>query len=396
MTSAVAEKDYINLYSPYAHDVHDDPYPYYKALRDLAPVHYNKEGDYYILSRFADVQMGMRDFKRFSSEEGVALEADAARGYPMVITMMPPKHTRTRKVISRVLTPENVAALEPMTRAKSIKLLEPFLDTGRIDMVANFGCYLPMYVIGTMLKIPESDHDQIRVWTDNLLEREDGVMEMPAIVAESYLEMAQYFEDFVKEREKHIETGDLLSLILEAKRSGEISHEEVIGFLMILGIAGNETTTKLIGNMTVTLARNPVARAECAANPALIAGAVEETMRMEGSSQLIGRVTTEDVTLNGVTIPAGKRVGMLLVAANRDERHFANPDTFDVRRNNRDHLGFGFGIHSCVGAAMARMEGRVAFEEILKVIPEYEVEWDGLKRMHSANVRGYTHVPVRF
>ena len=221
-------------------------------------------------------------------------------------------------------------------------------------------------------------------------------MKMPPIVAESYLNMAQYFEDFVKEREKHMESGDLLSLILEAKRSGEISHEEVIGFLMILGIAGNETTTKLIGNMTVTLARNPEARAQCVADPSLIAKAVEETMRMEGSSQLIGRVTTEDVTLHGVTIPAGKRVGMLLVAANRDERHFENPEVFSLARSNRDHMGFGFGIHSCVGAAMARMEGRVAFEEILKMMPNYQVQWDGLKRMHSANVRGYTHVPVTF
>lgn len=394
--TAAAQKDYVKLYSPYAHDVHDDPYPYYKALRDEAPVFYNAVDDYYILSRFDDVQMAMRDFKRFSSHEGVALEADAASGYPMVITMVPPKHTHTRKVISRVLTPDNVAALEPMTRAKTIKLLEPFRDTGRMDTVADFGCYLPMYVIGTMLKIPESDHDQIRVWTDNLLEREDGVMKMPPIVAESYLNMAQYFEDFVKEREKHIEPGDLLSLILEAKRSGEITHEEVIGFLMILGIAGNETTTKLIGNMTVTLARNPEARAQCVADPSLIGKAVEETMRMEGSSQLIGRVTTEDVTLHGITIPAGKRIGMLLVAANRDERHFENPDVFSLSRNNRDHMGFGFGIHSCVGAAMARMEGRVAFEEILKMMPNYAVQWDGLERMHSANVRGYTHVPITF
>ncbi|HQQ63096.1 MAG TPA: cytochrome P450 [Pseudomonadales bacterium] len=394
--TAAAQKDYVSLYSPYSHDVHDNPYPYYKALRDNDPVHYDAAGDYYILSRFDDVQMAMRDFKRFSSEEGVALEADAAKGYPMVITMVPPKHTHTRRVISRVLTPDSVAALEPMTRAKTIKLLEPFRDKGHIDTVANFGCYLPMYVIGTMLKIPESDHDQIRVWTDNLLEREDGVMKMPPIVAESYLNMAQYFEDFVKEREKKIEPGDLLSLILEAKRAGEISHEEVIGFLMILGIAGNETTTKLIGNMTVTLARNSEARAECVANPALISAAVEETMRMEGSSQLIGRVTTEDVTLHGVTIPKGKRVGMLLVAANRDERHYENPETFNLHRNARDHMGFGFGIHSCVGAAMARMEGRVAFEEILKMMPNYEVETAGLKRMHSANVRGYTHVPVRF
>ncbi len=193
--TAAAQKDYVKLYSPYSHDVHDDPYPYYKALRDEAPVYYNAVDDYYILSRFDDVQMAMRDFKRFSSHEGVALEADAASGYPMVITMVPPKHTHTRKVISRVLTPDNVAALEPMTRAKTIKLLEPFRDTGHIDTVANFGCYLPMYVIGTMLKIPESDHDQIRVWTDNLLEREDGVMKMPPIVAESYLNMAQYLEE---------------------------------------------------------------------------------------------------------------------------------------------------------------------------------------------------------
>lgn len=394
--SEVLERNWVAAYSPYSHEVHHDPYPFYKALRDEAPVHYDAEGDFYVLSRFDDVQMAMRDFKRFSSHEGVALEADAAQGYPMVITMMPPKHTHTRKVISRVLTPDHVKALEPMTREKARKLIEPYLDKGEFDTVANFGCYLPMYVIGTMLGIPEADHDQIRVWTDNLLEREDGVMEMPPIVAESYLNMAVYFEDFVKERERQLDKDDLMSQILRAKQAGEISHEEVVGFLMILGIAGNETTTKLIGNMTVTLARNLEARAACVADPSLIAKAVEETMRMEGSSQLIGRVTTEEVTLHGVTIPKGKRVAMLLVSANRDERKFEQPDLFDLTRNNREHLGFGFGIHSCVGAAMARMEGRVAFEELLRVMPNYEVQFEQLKRMHSANVRGYTHVPVRF
>lgn len=393
--SDVLERNWVAAYSPYSHEVHHDPYPFYKALRDEAPVHYDADGDFYVLSRFDDVQMAMRDFKRFSSHEGVALEADAAQGYPMVITMMPPKHTHTRKVISRVLTPDHVKALEPMTREKAIKLIEPYLATGSFDTVANFGCYLPMYVIGTMLGIPEADHDQIRVWTDNLLEREDGVMKMPPIVAESYLNMAVYFEDFVKHREKHL-SDDLLSQILRAKQAGEITHEEVIGFLMILGIAGNETTTKLIGNMTVTLAKHPDARAACVADPALIGKAVEETMRMEGSSQLIGRVTTEDVTLHGVTIPKGKRVAMLLVSANRDERKFENPDAFDLARSNREHLGFGFGIHSCVGAAMARMEGRVAFEELLRAMPDYEVQTAQLQRMHSANVRGYTHVPVRF
>ncbi len=384
------------LYDPYSHAVHDDPYPYYKRLRDEAPVFFNQQHGFWVLSRWEDVQMAFRDFKTYSNYQGVALESRMNDGYPMILTMDPPKHTAVRKVISAMLTPERVAGLEPLIRDLAVELLEPFRSKGQIDILSDFAVYLPMAVISRMIKIPRADEDLVRTKTDILVSREDGQFEVPHEVIEAYLWLAQYFEDLVKKHWDDAPDDTLLSAIIEAEKNGQLSHEEVIGFLLLLGVAGNETTTKLIGNMAFRLWQHQDQRALLVDDPGLIANAVEETMRFDGSSQLLGRTIMRDHELHGQQLKQGQRIALLPISANRDERKWENPDKYDVTRKTAGHMGFGFGVHACVGAALARLEGRVAFEEILRVMPDYEIEEAKLERMHSANVRGFTHVPMRF
>lgn len=384
-------------FDPYSHAVHDDPYPHYQALRDREPVYFNETYGFWILSRYEDVQMALRDFRHFSNSEGVALEAQTTRGsLPMVINLDPPDHTRNRKVISGLLTPDRIARLEPYIREKSRALLAPFLATGNIDILADFAVYLPMSVIGRLMKVPEQDEDFVRINTDILVQREEGQFEVPKAAAEAYIRLAVYMDELIKKHWDDEPDDTLISAIIAAEKAGQLSHDEVLGFMIILGVAGNETTTKMIGNMMYRLWQFPEQRRKLVENPALIPAAIEELMRFDGSSQLIGRTVIEDITLHGKTLKKGQRVGLLLISANRDERRFPDPDLFDVSRDTRGHMGFGFGIHACVGAALARLEGKVAFEEILKVMPHYEIDALKLARMHSPNVRGFTHVPLRF
>jgi len=314
----------------------------------------------------------------------------------MVLTMDPPKHTKVRKIIGQLLLPQKIQRLENDIRELARELLEPHLAKGSIDILADFSVYLPMAVIARMIKVPRADEDRVRGWTDDLVAREEGQFEVPKKAAEGYLSLAQYFEDLVKEHWDDAPDESLLYAIIQAEKDGELTHDEVIGFLILLGVAGNETTTKLIGNMTYRLWQNPEQRQLLLDDPGLIGNAVEETVRFDGSSQLLGRTVLEDFEIHGQTIEAGSRVGLLMISANRDERKWDNPDVYDVRRKCMGHLGFGYGVHSCVGAALARLETRVAFEEILQLMPDFEVNPDGLARMHSPNVRGFTQVPLTF
>jgi cytochrome P450 len=382
-------------FDPYSHKVHDDPYPYYKQLRDHAPVYLSPRG-FWVLSRWDDVQRAMRDFKNFSNHMGVSLEAEMNHGYPMIIAMDPPQHTRMRKIIATMLTPEKVARLETLIRDLAVELLQPHLEKGRIDLLQDFAVYLPMAVIARMIKVPRADEDKVRLWTDTLVQREDGEAKISRTVAEAYLNLAVYFDDLVKQHWDDAPDDTLIGAIIQAEKAGELTHDEVIGFMILLGVAGNETTTKLIGNMAYRLWQHKDQRQLLIDDPGLIPNAVEETMRFDGSSQLLGRTVMNDIDFNGHQMKAGQRVALLLISANRDERRWEDPDKYDVRRKTAGHMGFGFGVHSCVGAALARLEGRVAFEEILKAMPDFEIDPSGLARMHSPNVRGFTHVPMTF
>jgi cytochrome P450 len=226
--------------------------------------------------------------------------------------------------------------------------------------------------------------------------RDDGVYAMPESGLKATMAMYQYLDNLTAERRKHAFGNDLVSLILQAEDAGDVSHEEVVGFLYLLAIAGNETTTKLIGNMTYQLSEHPEQLKILVDNPSLLSSAIEEVMRFDGPTQLQARTATADIKMHGKTIHKGDKVGILFIAANRDERHYPNPDTFDVRRNPRDHIGFGAGVHACLGAALARLEVKIAFEELFKITHEFKVDNERLTRMHSPNVRGYTSVPISF
>jgi cytochrome P450 len=383
------------VYDPYAYEIHEDPYPTYARLRDEAPAYHNPQLDFYALSRFHDVWNAIQDWETYSSAEGVSLERGSGNRPPMIIAMDPPRQQQLRRLVSKAFTPRRIASLEPTVRALTRKYLEPVLARGRCDFIQDFAAKLPMDVISTMMGVAEDDQDMLREWADTLLHREAGRSEIPEAGLEASANLARYFAaDLARRRARP--GDDLISALLDAEVDGErLTDAEIVGFCFLLVIAGNETTTKMLGNAAVLLARHPEQRAWLVANPGGVAGAVEEVVRYDNSTQMLARVLTRDVALHGETMRAGRKVLLLIGSANRDERAIERPDEFDVRREST-HLAFGHGIHVCLGASLARLEGRVALEEVLPRMPDYTVETAGLVRVHSANVRGYSHVPLRF
>lgn len=383
---------------PYEHQFHWDPYPTYQALRERDPVHYNEELDLWFLTKWDDVFAAFRDFKRFVNTGATSLEKGSTEAlpYPMFIFSDPPEHTRVRNLFMPLMTPVAVQALESYIRERTRALLQPRLESGAIDFVADFGCYLPMDVISTMTGVPVEDQDKVRGWADDLIARDDKQHALSERNIGGFINMAQYFEAHSAKHAADAHGRDLLGTMLSAEQRGAMQHAQVVGTLILLAIAGNETTTKLIGNMAYRLWQHPEQRRLLVDDPSLIAGAVEETLRFDGSSQIIVRRAGCDITLRDKTIPAGAHVGLCIISANRDADKYPDPDRYDVRRGARDHLAFGLGIHACLGSALARLEVRVVFEEILKAMPDYEIDESGLKRAHNPNVRGFTNVPARF
>ncbi len=387
----------VNL-DPYDHKFHWDPYPYYKAARDNDPVYFYEPGSFWLLTNWEDVNGAFRDFKTFINTGAVALEADAndKLPYPMLIGSDPPDHTRQRKLFAPLMTPQALAPLESYIRNESIRMVEPHLSSGRFDFVADLGCYLPMGVISTMIGVPLEDQDKVRGWADDLIARDDKQVDLAERNVSGYMNLAKYFEEHTHKHAAGPHGKDMLGLMLRAEKEGVMSHLEVIGNMILLAVAGNETTTKLIGNTAYRLWQHPEQRRMLVENPNLIPQAVEEVLRFDGSSQIIVRRVGKDVTLRGKQLKKGDCVGLCVISANRDQTKYENPDVFDIRRGSRDHMAFGFGLHSCLGAALARLEVRVVFEEVLKRIPDYEIEESGLQRAHNPNVRGFTHVPTHF
>jgi len=383
---------------PYDHAFHWDPYPYYKALRDNDPVYYNEKLGIWLLTKWDDVNRAFRDFKSFINTGAVSLEPDSGEKlpYPMFIFSDPPDHTRVRNLFAPLMTPESIKRLESYTREKAIKLIEPHVSRGKVDFVADIACYLPMDVISTLTSVPTQDQDMVRGWADDLIAREDKQHDLSERNVTGYMNMAKYFDAHASLHAKGTHGDDLIGILMRGEQEGTLSREQVIGTLILLAIAGNETTTKLIGNMAYRLWQHPEQRKMLADDPGLVPNAVEEVLRYDGSSQIIVRRVGQDVEMRGKKLKQGDRVGLCIISANRDADKFKDPDSFDIRRGSRDHMAFGFGMHSCLGAALARMEVRVVFEELLKRIPEYEIQESGLARAHNPNVRGFTHVPATF
>jgi cytochrome P450 len=382
-------------YDPFSYEIHEDPYPIYARLRAEAPVYYDPVRGFYALSRYDDVRRALLDHETFCSGQGFTLEDIDDFALPMMIGMDPPDHTRLRATINRALTPRRVQSLEAPIRKLARDLLATIAPRGRADVIADFAAILPMAVISWMLGVPDKDQAHLRYLSDQMLHREDGVRGVPESAKRAAVHIYAYFEEMIATRDSD-DADDLLSLLLEAESRGEISHMEILGFCLLLIIAGNETTTKLIGNMVSELDRYPEQRARLVADPMLIANAVEETVRYSPSTHMMARTLTRDVELYGCKMEEGRKVALVLASANRDERRWPQPDVYDVGRDTAEHLGFGFGIHHCIGTALARLEGRIALAEILAHMPDFAVERHGLERVHSGNVVGYSKVPVRF
>ena len=382
-------------YDPFDYALHDDPYPIYRELRDQVPVYHNEERNFWALSRYADCQAAVRDFKTFSSAKGTSLE-DLKAQVKLLINTDPPEHTKMRHLISKLFTPAQVAPLEAAVRKMAKELLAPHLGSGRIDIITDFAAKLPMAIICQLLGFPRSDEDMLRGLTDTVVHRDEGMAEMPDEGMHATLKLYEYFNADMAKRSANASREDIITLLMAAEEDGRLTHDEVLGYIYILSIAGNETTTKLIGNVCFQLHRHPGQAAELRENPSILPSAVEETMRFDGPTQMMARTTTKATVLHNVTIPADAKIALLFTSANRDERHYQNAESFDIHRNPRDHLGFGGGLHACIGAALARLEARVAMEEIIAALGHFEVDETKLERMHSPNVRGYTRVPLHF
>jgi hypothetical protein len=385
---------------PFAYEFHEDPYPTYRALRERAPIYWNEEIGFWAFSRHADVLAGFKNWEQFTNTGGISLEvgelsADSTTVLS-ILAMDPPRHDRIRALVSKGFTPRRVADLEPSIRTLSVRYLERVREAGRMEYVADFAGRIPMDVVSEMLGVPESDRDELRGWSDTILHREAGVRGVPPEGVAASGKLLQYFVSVLAERRRR-PGDDLASALCAAELDGEkLSDKDIIGFLYLLIIAGNETTTKLLANAVYWLSKHPAVRKEVSESPALVPQWVEETLRFDNSTQLMARTVTEDFSYQGRAMQRGQKVLLLIGSANRDERVFPSPDVFDLHRDTSAHLSFGRGTHFCLGAALARLEARVALEEVLRRVPDYEIDEARAVRVHSTNVRGFAALPVTF
>lgn len=384
-------------FSPYEYDFHEDPYPIYRRLRDEAPLYRNDEIGFWAVSRYDDVLASFKDTVRLSNAKGVSLERSTggdASAVASFLAMDPPRHDHMRALVSKGFTPRRVAELETHIRQMANRYIDQFLDARRCDFIDGFAGRLPMDVVSEMLGVPEADRDRLRLWSETVLHREPGMMEVPPAGMQASMQLLGYFAGLVQERKKHL-GSDLASALLEAEIDGtRLEDREVVAFLFLMIIAGNETTTKLLGNALYWLWRNPGERTKLERDPSLIPAWIEETLRYDNSTQMLARTVACDFELHGMTLREGDRLLILLGSANRDERVWQQPDVYDITRDTTAHLSFGKGTHFCLGASLARLEARVSLEEIWRRMPRYEIDPAGVERVHNPNVRGFARLPI--
>jgi len=389
-------------YDPYDCEIDADPYPTWRRMREEMPLYRNERFDFWALSRFQDVHDASVDPETYSSARGTVLEV-MGKELPMrpMIFMDPPEHDRLRALVSRAFSPRRIAALEPSIREIVRSHLDVQVGSSGFDFVADFGAKVPMMVISSMLGVPQEDREQIREWTDEMLHREPGEVDPTARMGPILAQVAGYFLRYIDERRKR-PTDDMMTDLLQAEFEDEsgakrrLSDIELVAFIMLIAGAGNETVARLLGFAGAALAEFPLEREKLVARPGLIPNAIEELLRYEAPSPVQGRTVMRDVSWYGVDIPAGSVILLLTGSAGRDERQYPDPDRFDVEREVGRHLAFGYGTHFCLGAALARLEGRVALEEVLKRFPRWEVDLDRAERVTTSTVRGFARLPIRF
>ena len=400
----MAERDSTLYYDPYDFEIDANPYPVWKRLRDEQPLYRNERYEFFALSRFEDVERGLLDWETFISSRGTLLElikANIRMPPGMIIFEDPPDHEIYRGLLSRVFTPRKMNALEDKVRRFCAQCLDPLVGASRFDFIADLGAQMPIRVIGMLLGIPEEDQAEIRKSIDEGQRLESG--EMPD--AEDLNHMLERtgavdnFAEYIDWRAKH-PSDDLMTELLRAEfedPSGarrRLTRDEVLSYVRLLASAGNETTTRLIGWTGKVLGDHPDQLRELAAHRDLVPNAIEEILRYESPSPVQARYVAKDVQLHGQTVPEGSSLLLLNGSANRDERKFADGDRFDIRREIDHHLAFGYGIHFCLGAALARLEGRVALDEVLKRFPFWEIDREHAVQARTSTVRGWESLPV--
>jgi cytochrome P450 len=385
-------------YDPYDFEIDVDPHPVWKRLRDEAPLYYNEKYDFYALSRFEDVERALVEWETYRSGRGSILELIRAEiDIPPGIILFedPPVHDVHRGVLSRVFTPKKMNAIEPKVREFCARSLDQLVGAGGFDFIADLGAQMPMRTIGYLLGIPEQDQEEIREHLDQGLRLEDG--EQPDAFN---FEGTDIFGDYIDWRTEH-PSDDLMTEMITAEFEDEtgtrrnMTREEILTYIHLIAGAGNETTTRLIGWTGKVLAEHPDQRREIVDDRSLLPNAIEELLRYEAPSPVQARYVANDVEHYGQAIPEGSVMVLLNGSGNRDDRRFPEGDRFDIHREIGHHLSFGYGLHFCLGAALARLEGRVALDEVLQRFPEWEVDWDNAKMARTSTVRGWESLPVR-
>ena len=397
MTVSAANDVY---FDPYDVDLNADPYPMFRRLREEAPLYYNEEHDFYALSRFADVDDALVDYQTFSSARGAILEiikADIELPPGTVIFEDPPIHDIHRKLLSRMFTPRKINQLEPKIREFCARSLDPLIGTSDFDFVADLGAQMPMRVIGMLLGVPEEDQEAARDFANAQLRTEAG---KPMEASMDNVASPDFFGQYIDWRAEH-PSDDIMTELLNVEFEDEtgtvrrLTRDELLTYLGVVSGAGNETTTRLIGWAGKVLAEHPDQRRALVEDPSLIPAAVEELLRYEPPAPHVARYVTRDIEYHGQRVPEGSVMMMLIGAANRDHRQFPpDGDVFDIRREVHQHLTFSVGTHYCLGSALARLEGRIALEEILKRFPEWDIDIAQCRLSPTSTVRGWETMPA--
>ena len=387
-------------YDPFDFEIDTDPYPVWKRLREERPLYYNERYDFYALSRFDDVEPALVDWRTYSSAKGTLLELirsgmEIPRG--SIIFEDPPDHDLHRGLLSRVFTPRKMGAIEPKVREFCARCLDPLVGTGGFDFIHDLGAQMPMRTIGMLLGIPEQDQEELRDRIDQDLRLREGTM--PDATVQETRDQSNAFEEYIDWRAEH-PSDDLMTELLRAEyvdadgTRRRLTRDDLLGYVNLLAAAGNETTTRLIGWTGKVLADNPDQRRELVEDRSLVPRAIEELLRFEPPSPVQARYVTRDAEHHGQVVPEGSAMLLLNASGNRDERRFPNADRFDIHRRIDHHLAFGYGTHFCLGAALARLEGRIALDEVLARFPTWEVDWDNAVQARTSTVRGWESLPV--
>jgi cytochrome P450 len=397
-----ASSDTVLYYDPFDTEIDKDPHPVWRRLREEAPLYYNEKYDFFALSRFDDVDKALMNWDAYRSGHGSTLEIIKANVQlpPGIILMEdPPIHDLHRGLLSRVFTPKKMNALEPKVREFCARSLDPLVGSGGFDFIADLGAQMPMRTIGMLLGIPEKDQEAIRDRLDEGMRIEEGEEYVPPTDGGFITTGGELFSEYIDWRAQH-PSDDLMTELLTAEFEDEtgtirgLSREEILTYVMLLAGAGNETTTRLIGWAGKLLAEHPDQRRDLVEDRSLLPRAIEEILRYEAPSPVQARFVQHDVEHYGQVVKEGSVMVLLNGSANRDDREFPDGDRFDIHREVSHHLSFGYGIHFCLGAALARLEGRVAIDEVLNRFPEWSVDWDRAVQAHTPTVRGWEKLPV--